>query len=84
MKRDVATALSRGVDSQWKKYTKADFLACDERGDAAGQAQGPKEKGFRIKTPFSTSGDAGWKSYPNPPPHFKISCVARLFIKKDK
>lgn len=57
MKRDVATALSRGVDSQWKKYTKADFLTCDEQGVMAGQASGPKKTGFQIKTDH-TSGEA--------------------------
>lgn len=50
MKGDVATALSRGVDGQWKNYTKADFLTCDKQGVTAGQASGAKKTGFHIKT----------------------------------
>lgn len=44
MKGDVATALWRGVDSQWKKYRKADFLQCDRQGNSR-----PKERGFKTK-----------------------------------
>lgn len=78
-KWDVATALSRGVDSQWKKYTKADFLTCDKQGDTAGQAHGLKEKRFQIKT-VCISGEARWRSYPNWPFPFQ-SGTDRLFIK---
>lgn len=85
MKGDVATVLSRGVDSQWKKYTKADCLACDKRGNTAGQAQGKRvsEKVFQIKTPSVHLGKPGGKVTPTHlPTHSKTSCVARLFIKK--
>lgn len=67
-----------------KKYTKADFLACDKQGNTAGQALGPKEKRFQIKT-VCTSGEAGWKSYPNQPPCLlqnKLHC--QTLYKKDK
>lgn len=67
------------MDSQWKKYTKADFLTCDKQGDTAGQAHGLKEKRFQIKT-VCISGEARWRSYPNWPFPFQ-SGTDRLFIK---
>lgn len=67
MKRDVATTFSRGVDHQWKNYTKANFLACDKQGSTAGQVQGLKGSGLQIKTSFAHPGKWDGKvSWVNP------------------
>lgn len=81
MKWDVATAFSRGVDSQWKNYTKANFLAYDKQASTAGQVQGLKGSGFQIKT-VCTFREMVWKSLLGQP-QIKQSCQA-LFMKISK
>lgn len=81
MKWDVATAFSRGVDSQWKNYTKANFLAYDKQDSTAGQVQGLKGSGFQIKT-VCTFREMVWKSLLGQP-QIKQSCQA-LFMKISK
>lgn len=81
MKWDVATAFSRGVDSQWKNYTKADFLAYDKQDSTAGQVQGLKGSGFQIKT-VCTFREMVWKSLLGQP-QIKQSCQA-VFMKISK